>query len=104
METCQVCGQEGEDRRTLKLRYFYELEEISEKFQQVPIDEDGATDVFYMLRTCKDCRGDFLELLRRWINGEFVQPESDDPKRNIPVRKDGRTVMVTREEWEAMRK
>lgn len=105
-EICAVCGESGSDRRTLKLRYFYDLAEISHKFSKEQIhymDGSDNEDTLFTLRTCKECRGDFLALLRRWINGEFV-PKETNSEANIPVRQDGRTVMVTRAVWDAMKR
>src|SRR5205823_2331342 len=33
-EICQVCGEVGADRRTLLMRYFYEIDEVSSKFKR----------------------------------------------------------------------
>ena len=106
MENCQICGQEGEDRRTLRLRYLYDFSEISDKFtsEEVTInfaDGNEVRETVWSVRTCKDCRGDFLGILRRWTSGEFVTQTEDDPDRDIPVRVDGRLIMMTTEEWEA---
>lgn len=60
-EMCQICRTPGNDRRTLALRYFYELQEVSDLFAP-----DPATNL-YTIRTCKGCRAVFLDLLRQWI-------------------------------------
>ena len=106
MELCQICNQEGEDRRTLRLQYFYDLSEMSDKFEKEEVtirfaDGHEVKNVFWSIRTCKDCRGNFLGTLRRWTSGEFVTATEDNPERNIPVRVDGRVVMMTTEEWQA---
>jgi hypothetical protein len=106
MELCQICNQEGEDRRTLHLQYFYDMSEISDKLvkEEVTIrfaDGHEVKNVFWTIRTCKDCRGHFLDVVRRWTSGEFVTQTEDDPERNIPVRVDGRVVMMTTEEWQS---
>lgn len=95
MERCQICSSQGPDLRVLCLEYLYKLEEISDKFQVERI----GTKTFYILLTCKECRGEFLGLLRRWTQGEFVAPP-DRPDADISVRIDGRTVMMTQAEWE----
>ena len=89
---CQICGETDQDSRTLKLRFLYDLTEVSDKFQK---DEDGL----YSITTCKNCRGNFLGILRLWVDGEFVD-ETTHPDRNIPVLVDGRTVMMNDREWE----
>ena len=106
MELCQICNQEGEDRRTLRLEYFYDLSEISDKLKKAEVtirfaDGHEVKDVLWTIRTCKDCRGDFLGILRRWTNGEFITQTRGRSERNIPVRVDGRVIMMTAEEWQA---
>ena len=91
MEICQVCGQAGEDRRTLHVACLYELREVSDKFT-APTKKDYPG--LYTLRMCKDCRGDLLNLLRQWARGDRIQEEA-----TIPVRLDGRNVMITDEEY-----
>ena len=97
MFECQICDEIDQDCRTLRLRYLYNLSEISDKFQ-VEKTEDGTV---YSLRTCKNCRGNFLGILRYWIEGNLVEGETTDPAKNIPVRVNGRTVMMNKEEWQA---
>ena len=59
--TCQVCGDVGYDRRTLGLRYFYALEEVSPKLKRIELKfADGGKDYLYTLRTCKGCRAVFM--------------------------------------------
>ena len=117
---CPICGKGPDpDLRTLSVANGYELHEASTKLEKVefavasePGVEAAVTLRLYQIRTCKNCRGDFIGLLRRWINGEFVDvamreglPKSGDEgeERNIPLRVDGATVMVTRSEWERFR-
>ncbi len=95
-DLCAVCGEDGQDRRTLRLSYLYELGEISPKFSR----DKTAPRAGYSIRTCKDCRGDFLGLLRRWCAGEFIEVQSASYDRPIPIRRDGRCVYVSQEEWE----
>lgn len=93
MFTCQVCGANDQDARTLKLSCNYELSEISSKFQKEP-------DGLWSIRTCKDCRGNFLAILQYWVEGNLAE-SSSHPDRNIPVHVHGRTVMMNTKEWEA---
>lgn len=102
-DTCKLCLAEGPDMRTLKMRYFYSLEEM--------VPEFNKDDEFYSLRTCKTCRGELLGLLRQWRDGCVSRRslpkdsdggiELDDPERNIPMRVNGATVMMTRKEYDA---
>jgi hypothetical protein len=95
--TCHICGKHDNDCRTLRLRYSYNLSEISDKFQV----EKTENDTLYSIRTCKDCRGSFLGILRYWVDGKLVEEETTDPAKNIPVRVHGRTVMLNQVEWQA---
>ena len=99
MFECKICGEIDQDGRTLKLRYLYDLSEVSDKFQ-VEKMEDGST--YYSIFTCKNCRGNFLGILRYWAEGNLIE-ETTDPDKNIPVRVDGRTVMMNKDEWGAHR-
>ena len=90
---CQVCGEEDQDCRTLKLAFHYRMTEISEKFQR-------ESDDTYSIRCCKNCRGNFLGILRYWIEGNLAE-HTTNPKSSIPVRVDGRVVMMSQEEWTA---
>jgi hypothetical protein len=61
--TCQVCGDVGEDRRTIYVSCFYALEEVSDKFA---ITEDNQ----YKLRVCKGCRAIFMDMLGNFVEGK----------------------------------
>jgi hypothetical protein len=105
-EVCAICGEEEEDWRMLHLSYFYALQEVSPKLQP----ENGSlhtSSAMHEIRTCKACRGEFFGVLRRWCDGAFIDPvsrgDTDDPERNIPVRVDGRTVMMTMPEYHEWR-
>lgn len=93
MGICPICRQKKcmQDGRTFQIHIAngYNLSELSSLL------EEGA-DGFYRITTCKDCRGDFLGMLRRWLNGELVLVE--DETRRILVRVDGREVRMTEEE------
>jgi len=93
MFTCQVCGADDQDAHTLTLSCLYNLSGISDKFRKEP---DGS----WSIRTCKDCRGNFLAILQYWVEGNFAEVDSR-PDRNILVRVHGRTVMMNTQEWEA---
>lgn len=109
---CAVCGEVGQDRRTLRISHGYELREVSEKFERTQILESSPDSRLsdplpaWKLTTCKECRADLMGLLRRWIeSGSAVDRRwiSSDPERNIPVRIDGAIVMMTREEYDQWR-
>lgn len=106
-DECMLCGARGPDKRTLKLRYGYAIEEVvPEAIDMRAVDGSD----FYMLRTCKACRGSFLGKLEEWRDerlarrgmpmdsdgGDVWDNESD---RNIPVRINGAIQMLTADEW-----
>lgn len=97
MEQCQVCEALGDDRRTLVISCGYDLHEVSKKFARTPDDRHAQ----FMLLVCKDCRGDFLGVLRRWVAKEFILKQEESSDRNIPLRVDGRIIMLTKAEWDA---
>lgn len=112
-DLCQLCEAKGEDKRSLWIQCFYDVKEVLPE----AIDLDQAVGIsddlrdFYYLRICKACRGDLLSLLGLWRNKRIERRglpmdhdgNDDDytPERNIPVRRNGTTVMLTREEWDA---
>lgn len=102
MDECAICGNGGQDHRTLRLGYFYDLSEISNKLQVGHAKGDKEA-YRYAIRTCKDCRGDFLSLLRDWCEGQFVTESHSSGDRDLTIRRDGRTMFITREEWEESR-
>lgn len=108
MERCKICGVESHDLRTLRMRYFYDLSEISDKLTQERVlialpNTASFEDTMYSVRTCKDCRGDFMQVLKHWLEGKYKQPEPT-AEHCIPYRKDGRTVMLTEAEFAAITK
>jgi hypothetical protein len=94
MDKCQICGEESPDLRTLKIDYFYQLDEVSPKFKR----ENNSR--LFSIKTCKNCRGEFLAMLGHWAKGAFVAKRERSSDHNIPVRVMGRTVMMNRQEWE----
>lgn len=106
-QTCEVCGQDGNDRRTVAIDMLYDLTEAG--LRELP--RTSGAPRRYGARVCKDCRGDLIGLLRLWRQGK-MRNRVDDPapdvdavgnERNIPVRQDGRTVMLSLSEYETWR-
>jgi hypothetical protein len=69
-EMCQKCKEQGEDRITLWMGCFYDMNEL-----KMPFDEetmytndyprcDGEN--FFTLRVCKDCRADWMSMIKAW--------------------------------------
>ena len=72
--------------------------------EQVPIGDIRLLEnTIYTLECCKSCRADFLDMLKKWKQGEFVHRETNDPEANIPIRENGATRMITEEEWKERR-
>src|SRR5262245_5379883 len=92
MQACQVCGEEGQDRRRLTLGYGFVLTEASAKL--VP-NGDGT----YSILTCKSCRTGFISLLRAWCAGLLGSAFGNNPDATIPYRLDGATMMLTPDEY-----
>ena len=108
MDTCAICTgtpfqSDGYDHdlRTLRLTNMYKLDEGSDRLKRTgPTFRDP-----YEITTCKQCRGEFMELLWAWANGDELAKRTDtlDPNRQIPIRRAGRQVLVTYDEWLAER-
>lgn len=112
---CALCKTEdpagGGDLRTLRIGCTYNLNEVSDLFVKQaaiivhPVAEGSVPPQnLYCMRICKDCRGDFMALLRQFIATQLEtavsrEVEELNPERNIPVRVDGRTMMLTEAEW-----
>lgn len=65
--TCAVCGGDGYDPdiRWLRIGCFYELKEVSEKF------EYHKESKLYLLPICKSCRAYFMfEVLKKFIDNK----------------------------------
>ena len=113
---CMLCHAYGNDKRSLWLSCFYDVKEVMPE----------ALDVFavptlkgrgYYLRLCKSCRGRFLDMLGQWrkacVDLRGLPKDHDgyvfdceDAEANVPVRINGRIVMMTLEgyeEWKRVR-
>lgn len=99
---CKLCLVEGEDKRTLWMSCFYELTEVVPEFESA--DPRG-----FNLRICKACRGALLGHLEAWRKERITHRGlnmdhdggiiDDDPDRNIPIRINGTTKMMTINEF-----
>ena len=57
----------------------------------------------YSVTCCKSCRADFLQMFGRWSRGELRPRVADEEGRDIPVRVNGATVMMTQAEFDRHR-
>jgi len=104
-ELCQRCKEEGDDRRTLWMACFYDMDEL-----KIPFDKEAMLDkeqknisniptgrTFYTLRVCKDCRSDWMRSILYWWN--TIPPKSDSCDSGIYVRDFGTNKEITLEEY-----
>lgn len=91
-EICQRCGTNDYDNRTLWMKCFYAMEELNIPFNHITLE----SDLFYTLRVCKDCRGDWMTAIKTWFNDKPVRESCGS---GIFVRRNGVTVEITKEEW-----
>lgn len=128
-EKCVRCGEVGQDRRTLWMAALWDMSTLGPPFETQTLfhaDLEKVTDVakmpteviagghritiapavlrydgdirphqFFTLRVCKDCRADWLEAIQVWFRS-LKTPEGDG---DIPIRENGATRMITRDEW-----
>ena len=95
-EICQRCQEKDYDRRTLWMACFYEMKELGLPLEERELECGEDKHRFYLLRVCKDCRGDWLGAIKKWF-GE--RPVRESCGSGIFVRRNGATVEITEEEW-----
>jgi hypothetical protein len=62
-DQCQCCREFGENRRTLKMACFYNMDELN-----IPLTEiDSDQGKLYTLTVCKDCRGNWMHAIEKWF-------------------------------------
>lgn len=112
MAGCVLCHVEDDgDLRTLRIGCLYDLREASPLFEPVKATIEGVDhpQTLWTMRICKDCRATFIRNLRHFVDTALEQrvsreiDEETDPERNIPVRVDGTTVMMTEGEYAVWR-
>lgn len=91
-ETCQRCHDIGEDRRTLWMACFYEMNELKVPFEMVEVGGKR----FYTLRVCKVCRGEWMSAIKKW----FTDPKQEEARDSgIFIRENGATIQISESEW-----
>ena len=135
-DKCERCGNMGQDRRTLWMACFYQMNELSIPFKQIqladaafcnqtdskpssfpgprtpvfePADDNRADRIFYILRVCKRCRGEWLAAQQAWYDAppqyedHDAEAESTDGcGSGIFVRRHGAVIEISREEWDCL--
>lgn len=99
IEKCQKCQEEGEDRRTLWMACFYDMDELNIPFQKRILSDSNNYNCpheLYTLRVCKDCRADWLTFIKDWYN--WI-PNRESCNSGIFVRHFGANIEITEEEW-----
>lgn len=72
-QQCVLCKNVGEDRRTLG---FWNFDQIEDALPHVFVrDKCERIENALTLLTCKDCRGEFLDKLKRWMENVKYHPE-----------------------------
>lgn len=66
---CQRCGENGNDRRTLYMNCFYDMDELGLPFGR----HLYGTRNFFTLVVCKDCRAEWLQSIQDW----FKRPKTE---------------------------
>lgn len=108
-DLCMLCHAHGEDKRSLRIECFYAVEEVVPEALDL---YDVGGEWGYFLRICKSCRGALLDRLGEWRNervalrdqpkdhdGYLLEGEGERTDATVPVRRNGRIIYITEEEW-----
>ena len=111
---CMACHAYGHDKRSLFISCFYEIAEFVPEFIDLHLCPDSVKNKGYYLRICKNCRGEFLAMLREWFAQATTRrgvakdgdghPDDWNTDNNIPVRVDGRIIMMNEHQYEIYKK
>jgi hypothetical protein len=105
-EPCARCKEVDEDRRTLWMACFYEMDELGLPFEkQTMINPDAhewnKKQNFYLMRVCKQSRADWMAAIKKWFH-DYVPREQESCGSGIFVMRNGVPVEVTLDEWEEL--
>ena len=106
-DLCMVCHAYGADKRSLHISCLYAVHEVvPEAIDLYDVPDKPNT---YYLRICKACRGELLRHLQQWRDERAAlrdepkdhdgRVDDDDMGRCIPMRVNGATVLMTRDEY-----
>ena len=110
-DLCMLCHAYGADKRSLFIRCGYRIDEIVPEF--LDLHKTVSSKLHYYINICKSCRGALLDMLVDWReervalrsvakdhDGELEWQPADA---NVPMRVNGRTVMMTMEQAKEFR-
>lgn len=126
MEECQRCKEVGEDRRTLWMACFYEMNELGLPFEEAAIkgyfckktgeketvfgtsptfDEGSCKDnvglrQFYLLRVCKDCRAEWMGAIEFWFHARPKHIDKTSFNTGVFIREKGAIRELSEQEIE----
>jgi len=102
MEACQRCHEVDEDRRTLMMACFYDMDELKIPFRHELIQQhiQDSGQKFYTLRVCKGCRAEWMESQKSWFFNVIRDEESCGS--GIFVMRNGVPVEISEEAWRSM--
>ena len=100
-DLCVICFAHGNDKRFLRIRCFYAVDEV--------VSELKFNKGFYEGWICKACRGALLGAMKEWRDKRVALRDTpkdhdgnvleEDWTRNIPVRVNGAIIMMNEEEF-----
>ena len=103
-DLCMLCDAYGEDKRSLFIDCFYDVQEVVPEAFDLG-DVEKLKDRGYYLRICKNCRGELLAKLGGWRNEmvarRSISKDHDghdaaiEEGKDIPVRINGRIIYMT---------
>ena len=114
-DECMLCDAYGADKRNLFIDCGYAVNEVVPEVLDI-YDLELEHGRGYYLLICKSCRARLLGALQGWANqcrslrglaknhDGYLDGYLDNPERNIPVRVQGATRMLTAEEFAEFRK
>src|SRR5690606_30505704 len=110
----ELCHAEGKDKRFLTMSCGYAVDEMVPEMKR--LDRDAYPNMWapFGINLCKSCRARLLGHMQQWrdecvaLRGRPKDHDGHledeyDPDRNIPVRVNGVTQMMTADEYEAFR-
>lgn len=112
-DLCMICWAYGEDKRSMYLSCGYAVNEaVPEALDTFGVGHDYVGRG-YFLNLCKSCRASMLGHMRAFADERRALrnvPKDHDghvyeenPEANIPMRIDGAIVMLTKEQWDALK-